>query len=384
MGGRGPGNGHEDNKKRGPKQNPGAKTGRCLGPAAIYRRQYAPGGQGAREPQGHLRGNHERPLSDRGHRPPEEPAAGQRRPDRGRADASAETPRADAEDHRRPVGPGARPHRPGRAAPAQTGCVVRDPEAKMTSGKSRRPASRRRKAAANPEAALVKAAAGRRDAKYVLRLYVAGMTPRSSAAIRAITEICEEHLKGRYLLDIIDIYRQPTLARGEQIIAAPTLIKKLPLPLRRMIGDMADTKRILVGLDLQIQEMIKASSSRAKPVRRRSVPRVKPRMKEAGELEEPAATPGRGRGHAPGHPGRRGRRRHRLRQQGRKDLLAQRVREYLPADGRNDVRGRLWPSHRKGPSSSPTIVSLKWSNRHWSKSREDPWRNSSAATAAGG
>jgi len=121
----------------------------------------------------------------------------------------------------------------------------------MTTGKSRQPAPRRRKATANPEAALAKAAAGRQGAKYVLRLYVAGMTPRSSGAIRAITQICDDHLKGRYVLDVVDIYRQPTLARGEQIIAAPTLIKKLPLPLRRMIGDMADTKRILVGLDLR-------------------------------------------------------------------------------------------------------------------------------------
>jgi circadian clock protein KaiB len=118
----------------------------------------------------------------------------------------------------------------------------------MTAAKSRQPALRRLKAA------LAKAAAGRRDAEYVLRLYVAGMTPRSSAAIRAITEICEDHLKGRYVLDVVDIYRQPTLARGEQIIAAPTLIKKLPLPLRRMIGDMADTERILVGLDLRSRE----------------------------------------------------------------------------------------------------------------------------------
>lgn len=87
--------------------------------------------------------------------------------------------------------------------------------------------------------------------KYVLRLYVAGINPRSSAAIRSITEICEEHLQGRYELQVIDIYQQPTLAKGEQIIAAPTLIKKLPLPLRRFIGDLADTDRILVGLDLR-------------------------------------------------------------------------------------------------------------------------------------
>jgi circadian clock protein KaiB len=80
---------------------------------------------------------------------------------------------------------------------------------------------------------------------------VAGLTPRSSAAIRSVTRICEEHLKGRYELEVIDIYRQPTLAKGEQIIAAPTLIKKLPLPLRRLIGDMTETERVLVGLDLR-------------------------------------------------------------------------------------------------------------------------------------
>lgn len=90
-----------------------------------------------------------------------------------------------------------------------------------------------------------------RDAKYVLRLYITGSTPRSSRAILNIREICEQHLKGRYTLEVIDIYQQPTLAEGEQIIAAPTLIKKLPLPLRRFIGDMSNTDRILVGLDLR-------------------------------------------------------------------------------------------------------------------------------------
>ena len=87
--------------------------------------------------------------------------------------------------------------------------------------------------------------------KYVLRLYVAGTTPRSSQAVTNIKKICEEYLHGRYDLEVVDIYQQPTLAKGEQIIAAPTLIKKLPLPLRKFIGDMADQKRILVGLDLK-------------------------------------------------------------------------------------------------------------------------------------
>jgi len=87
--------------------------------------------------------------------------------------------------------------------------------------------------------------------KYVLRLYVAGTTPRSVQAITNIKKICEEHLKGRYDLEVVDVYQQPTLAMGEQIIAAPTLIKKLPLPLRKFIGDMTNQERILVGLDLK-------------------------------------------------------------------------------------------------------------------------------------
>ncbi len=87
--------------------------------------------------------------------------------------------------------------------------------------------------------------------RYVLRLYITGITPKSTRAIQNIKKICEENLKGRYELEIIDIYQQPTLARDEQIIAAPTLIKKLPVPLRRLIGDMSDKERILVGLDLK-------------------------------------------------------------------------------------------------------------------------------------
>ena len=87
--------------------------------------------------------------------------------------------------------------------------------------------------------------------KYVLKLYITGATPRSIKAIMNIRTICEEHLKGRYELEIIDIFQQPVLAKGEQIIAAPTLIKKVPLPLRRFIGDMSDTERILIGMDLR-------------------------------------------------------------------------------------------------------------------------------------
>jgi len=89
------------------------------------------------------------------------------------------------------------------------------------------------------------------DRKHVLRLYVTGTTPRSVSAIRNIRKICEEHLKGAYDLEVIDIYQQPVLARGEQIIAAPTLLKKLPLPFRRFIGDMSNIEHILLGLDLR-------------------------------------------------------------------------------------------------------------------------------------
>jgi len=87
--------------------------------------------------------------------------------------------------------------------------------------------------------------------QYVLTLYVTGMTARSRRAIDNVRAICEAHLHGRYELEVIDIYQQPVLAKGDQIIAAPTLIKRLPLPLRRIIGDMSTTERVLVGLDLR-------------------------------------------------------------------------------------------------------------------------------------
>ena len=90
----------------------------------------------------------------------------------------------------------------------------------------------------------------RRTEKYILRLYIAGTTPRSTRAVANIREICERNLRGRYDLEVIDIYQKPALAKGEQIIAAPTLVKQLPLPLRRFIGDLSDTERILVGMDL--------------------------------------------------------------------------------------------------------------------------------------
>ncbi len=87
--------------------------------------------------------------------------------------------------------------------------------------------------------------------KYILRLYVTGMTAKSKRAIQNIKKICEGHLKDHYDLEVIDIYRQPVLAKGDQIIATPTLVKKLPVPLRRFIGDMSESEKILLGLDLR-------------------------------------------------------------------------------------------------------------------------------------
>ena len=86
---------------------------------------------------------------------------------------------------------------------------------------------------------------------YVLRLYIAGMTPRSRKAIENVRQVCEDNLEGQYDLEVIDVYQQPSLAKGEQIIAVPTLIKELPAPLRRLIGDMSNAERLLVGLDLR-------------------------------------------------------------------------------------------------------------------------------------
>jgi circadian clock protein KaiB len=90
-----------------------------------------------------------------------------------------------------------------------------------------------------------------KNTQYILRLYVTGATPQSIKAITNLKKICEEHLKNRYTLEIIDIYQQPHLAEGDQIVAAPTLIKKLPSPLKKLSGDMSNTERVLLGLDLK-------------------------------------------------------------------------------------------------------------------------------------
>jgi circadian clock protein KaiB len=84
-----------------------------------------------------------------------------------------------------------------------------------------------------------------------LRLYVAGQTPKSMTAFSNLNKICESHLNGRYRIEVIDLVKQPQLSKGDQILAIPTLVRKLPQPVRKIIGDLSDTERVLVGLDLR-------------------------------------------------------------------------------------------------------------------------------------
>jgi circadian clock protein KaiB len=109
--------------------------------------------------------------------------------------------------------------------------------------------TKRRAASANgqPKAALN----GGRTKLWHLRLYVAGQTPKSLTAFANLKQICESHLKGHYHIQVIDLVEQPQLSKGDQILAIPTLVRRLPVPVRKIIGDLSDTERVLVGLDLR-------------------------------------------------------------------------------------------------------------------------------------
>jgi circadian clock protein KaiB len=89
---------------------------------------------------------------------------------------------------------------------------------------------------------------------YSLRLYVAGQTPKSVLALKNLKEICEQHLQSRYDIEIIDLLENPQLARGDQILAVPTLVRRLPEPIKKIIGDLSNTERVLVGLDLRVRQ----------------------------------------------------------------------------------------------------------------------------------
>ncbi len=90
--------------------------------------------------------------------------------------------------------------------------------------------------------------------KWILRLYVAGQTPKCKTAFINLKRICEEQLKGRYKIEVIDLLDNPQLGHEHQILAIPTLVRKLPIPVRKIIGDLSDTERVLIGLDLKLHE----------------------------------------------------------------------------------------------------------------------------------
>jgi circadian clock protein KaiB len=92
-----------------------------------------------------------------------------------------------------------------------------------------------------------------KEAKWELRLYIAGRTPRAERALQNLERICSEHLAGKYRVVLIDLLKTPHLARGDQIVAVPTLVRNLPTPMRRIIGDLSNTERVLIGLDIRVR-----------------------------------------------------------------------------------------------------------------------------------
>lgn len=123
----------------------------------------------------------------------------------------------------------------------------------------------KRKKLSDDTAAFEKALAKHPDAeRYRLRLFVTGTTPRSARAIRNIREICEERLQGRYDLEVVDIYQYPEEARPDQIVVVPTLVKRLPPPMRKLIGDLSNQERVLAGLNIEPRPAEKASNSTPK------------------------------------------------------------------------------------------------------------------------
>jgi circadian clock protein KaiB len=112
-------------------------------------------------------------------------------------------------------------------------------------------AVRKAKARSKAASARQRAGSGHPEERWELRLYVAGQTPRCVEAFSHLRELCERHLEGRYSIEVIDLLKNPTLAAGDQIIAIPTLVRKLPRPMKKIIGDLSNTERVLVGLNLK-------------------------------------------------------------------------------------------------------------------------------------
>ena len=124
------------------------------------------------------------------------------------------------------------------------------------------PRSAKNKVDVRPNGATRRVAPARARDRWELRLYVAGQTPRCVEAFRHLQQLCEEHLEGRYSIEVIDLLKNPTLAAGDQIIAIPTLVRKLPTPMKKIIGDLSNTERVLVGLNLKARTAPKAAKSR--------------------------------------------------------------------------------------------------------------------------
>jgi len=121
----------------------------------------------------------------------------------------------------------------------------------------------------SPRKARIKASGRVSREDWDLRLYVAGQTPRSLAAIANLRQICDEHLGGEFRIQIIDLLVNPQLSRDDQIIAIPTLVRRLPIPIRKIIGDLSDTARTLVGLQLRNAAVAVSGPGKRKPIRTR-------------------------------------------------------------------------------------------------------------------
>ncbi|HSI11934.1 MAG TPA: circadian clock KaiB family protein [Chthoniobacter sp.] len=146
-----------------------------------------------------------------------------------------------------------KPSQAGRKAPK---AAARKPAPRAKPSKSavakKQPAKGKPAKAPPAKAPPAKAKAAEGKESWNLRLYVAGQTPRSITAFSNLKKLCEEHLPGRYKIEVIDLLKQPQLAQNDQIIAIPTLVRKLPEPMKRVVGDLSNIERVLVGMDLQI------------------------------------------------------------------------------------------------------------------------------------
>jgi circadian clock protein KaiB len=120
--------------------------------------------------------------------------------------------------------------------------------------KPKRAISRKPKTKNTPAKRVRKKAAKRAVARYALRLYITGQTPRSRQSVENLRALCDKYIPGQFDLEVVDIYQQPAMAAAGQIIAAPTLIKSMPLPLRRLVGDFSDQSRVILGLDIKMDE----------------------------------------------------------------------------------------------------------------------------------